>query len=356
MSDTAALADVVLPAAAFPEKAGTFTNTERRVQLLNKAVEAPGEARPDWQIVCDIATAMGYAMSYANAAAIMEEIASLVADLCRRPPRAADQRRPAMAGARTFASRYALSLLRDRFPSPSGCASFTVLISNALSKSVGADFPLLLDTGRQLEHYDTGTMTRQIHGLDMRPAGEIEINPEDARRYGLATGDRARLTTRRGAIEARVRVNGRMLEGMVFYPFHYSETRPTASSAPSATVPQAHRPLKGRRRASSACRCSEVSGAEAIHFLLHRIVFHLFNHQLARAIMLPAPWFGLAGFGPVPAASESQCRRIEITVRCPVARFQGSARRRFGWPIFHARARRGFAFAVRTEMEPHGTF
>ena len=67
-------------------------------------------------------------------------------------------------------------------------------------------------------------MTRRSRGLNyLRPAGEIEINPEDARRYGLATGDRARLTTRRGAIEARVRVNGRMLEGMVFYPFHYSE-------------------------------------------------------------------------------------------------------------------------------------
>ena len=78
MSETARLADVVLPAAAFAEKDGTFTNTERRVQLLRKAVEAPGEARPDWQIVCDVSTALGHPMTYPNAAAIMEEIASLV--------------------------------------------------------------------------------------------------------------------------------------------------------------------------------------------------------------------------------------------------------------------------------------
>ena len=223
MSDTARFADVVLPAAAFPEKAGTFTNTERRVQLLQKAVAAPGEARPDWQIVCDIATAMGYPMAYANAAAIMEEIASLV------PSYAGIRHERLTNGGLQWpcpdtshpGTRF---LYSDRFPTESGCASFTVLTQQRAVEIPDEDFPLLVDTGRQLEHYDTGTMTRRSRGLNyLRPAGEIEINPEDARRYGLATGDRARLTTRRGAIEARVRVNGRMLEGMVFYPFHYSE-------------------------------------------------------------------------------------------------------------------------------------
>ncbi|MFA5951270.1 MAG: formate dehydrogenase subunit alpha [Hyphomicrobium sp.] len=225
MSETAKLADVVLPAAAFAEKEGTFTNTERRVQLLNKAVEPPGEARPDWQIVCDISTAMGYPMSYPNAAAIMEEIASLV---------------PTYGGIRHERLRETDGglqwpcpdtshpgtrfLYAERFPTDDGRASFTVLTQQRAIEDVSADFPLIVDTGRQLEHYDTGTMTSRSRGLNhMRPEGEVEINPVDADRSQLKTGDWARLTTRRGSIEARVTVSDRMPVGMVFYPFHYPE-------------------------------------------------------------------------------------------------------------------------------------
>jgi formate dehydrogenase alpha subunit len=223
MSDTAELADVVLPAAAFAEKEGTFTNTERRVQLLHKAVDPPGEARPDWQIVCDISTAMGYPMTYPNAAAIMEEIASLV---------------PSYGGIRYErledgglqwpcpdtnhpGTRF---LFADRFPTEDGRASFSVLTQQPAIEDVGEDFPLIVDTGRLLEHYDTATMTGRSRGLHyMRPEGEVDISPEDAKRSELKTGDWARLTTRRGSIEARVNVTDRMPPGMVFYPFHFPE-------------------------------------------------------------------------------------------------------------------------------------
>lgn len=225
MSDTAKLADVVLPAAAFAEKEGTFTNTERRVQLLNKAVEPPGEARPDWKIVCDISTAMGYPMVYPNAAAIMEEIASLV---------------PAYAGIRYERLRESDGglqwpcldtshpgtrfLFAERFPTEDGRASFSVLTQQRAVEDIDGEFPLIVDTGRQLEHYDTGTMTSRSQGLNhLRPHGEVEINPVDAERSGLETGDWARLSTRRGSIEARVCVSDRMPPGMVFYPFHYPE-------------------------------------------------------------------------------------------------------------------------------------
>jgi formate dehydrogenase alpha subunit len=223
MSETAALADVVLPAAAFPEKEGTFTNTERRVQLLNKAVEPPGEARADWEIVCDISTAMGYAMSYPNAATIMEEIAALA------PQYAGIRHERLTNGGLQWpvpdlshpGTRY---LYAETFPSPSGRAKFTVLTQKRSMEEVSEEFPLLVDTGRKLEHYDTGTMTRRSHGLDaIRPYGEIEINPDDASRSGLKDGDWARLSTRRGAIEARVRISDRQPEGMVFYPFHFAE-------------------------------------------------------------------------------------------------------------------------------------
>ncbi len=224
MSDTAKLADVVLPAAAFAEKEGTFTNTERRVQLLQKAVEPPGEARPDWQIVCDVSTAMGYPMSYPNAAAIMEEIASLV-------PSYAGIRHERLKGNAGLqwpcpdtthpGTRF---LYAERFPTEDGRASFSVLNQQRAIEDVSVEYPLIVDTGRQLEHYDTATMTGRSHGLNyMRPEGEVEINPEDAERSGLKTGDWARVATRRGSIEARVRVTNRLPPGMLFYPFHYPE-------------------------------------------------------------------------------------------------------------------------------------
>ena len=166
LSDTAALADVVLPAASFAEKDGTFTNTERRVQLLRPAVSPPGEARPDWKIICDIATAMGYPMSYPDAAAIMEEIASLV---------------PSYAGIRHErlgngglqwpcpdtehpGTRF---LYAESFPTPSGRAKFSLVEQDGGADEATDDkFPLNLNTGRLLEHYHTGTMTRRSRGLD----------------------------------------------------------------------------------------------------------------------------------------------------------------------------------------------
>ncbi|WP_170162604.1 formate dehydrogenase subunit alpha [Methylocystis hirsuta] len=223
MSDTAKAADVVLPAAAFAEKEGTFTNTERRVQLLNKAVDPPGEARPDWQIVCDISMAMGYPMSYPNAAAIMEEIASLV------PTYAGIRHERLRNGGLQWpcpdtqhpGTRY---LYSERFPTEDGRASFTVLTQKPAIEQADTEYPLIVDTGRWLEHYDTGTMTGRSFGLSyMRPHGEIEMHPEDAKRGELKTGDWARLSTRRGSIEARVRVSDHIKEGMVFYPFHYPE-------------------------------------------------------------------------------------------------------------------------------------
>ncbi|MFA5901783.1 MAG: formate dehydrogenase subunit alpha [Hyphomicrobium sp.] len=225
MSDTAKLADVVLPAAAFAEKEGTFTNTERRVQLLNKAVEPPGQARPDWQIVCDISTAMGYSMSYPNAAAIMEEIASLVPSYGGiRHERLKETDGGLQWPCPDTSHPGTRFLYAERFPTEDGRASFTVLTQQRAVEDVDNDYPLIVDTGRQLEHYDTGTMTSRSHGLQhMRPEGEVEINPEDAKRSQLKTGDWARLTTRRGSIEARVTVTDRLPPGMVFYPFHYPE-------------------------------------------------------------------------------------------------------------------------------------
>ncbi len=224
LSETAALADVVLPVASFAEKDGTFTNTERRVQLLRPAVPPPGEARPDWQIVCDVATAMGYSMSYPSTAAIMEEIASLVpsyAGIRHDRLGSGGLQWPCLDTAHP-GTRY---LYAESFPTATGKAGFSIVNQAEAGEDISDDaYPLNLNTGRLLEHYHTGTMTRRSVGLDhMKPEGQVEVHPEDARRYGLVNGCRARIVTKRGAIEVKVLVTEKTLEGAIFYPFHFGE-------------------------------------------------------------------------------------------------------------------------------------
>ncbi|MCP5083457.1 MAG: formate dehydrogenase subunit alpha [Alphaproteobacteria bacterium] len=224
LSETAALADVVFPAASFAEKEGTFTNTERRVQLVRKAVEPPGGARADWEIICDVSTAMGYPMSYADAAEIMEEIASLV-------PFYAGIRHERLDGSGLQwpcfdtdhpGTRF---LYEEAFPTPSGRGVFHVVNQDDAGEDAADDkYPLNLNTGRLLEHYHTGTMSRRSRGLDhMRPEGEVEMHPEDARRYGLEDGCMGRIVTKRGTVNVKILVTEKTPEGAIFYPFHFAE-------------------------------------------------------------------------------------------------------------------------------------
>ncbi|MDH5557899.1 MAG: formate dehydrogenase subunit alpha [Alphaproteobacteria bacterium] len=224
MSETAELADVVLPAASFAEKDGTFTNTERRVQLIRKAVEPPGEARSDWEIICDLSTAMGYPMRYSGTAEIMVELASLV-------PSYAGIRHERLGGSGLQwpcldtehpGTRY---LYDESFPTPSGKAFLHIVNQDDAGEDTPDDlYPLNLNSGRLLEHYHTGTMSRRSRGLDhMRPQGEVEVHPEDARRYGLEDGCMGRIVTKHGEVEVKVFVTDRSPEGVIFYPFHFGE-------------------------------------------------------------------------------------------------------------------------------------
>ena len=224
LSETAELADVVFPAASFAEKDGTFTNTERRVQMVRKAVEPPGEARADWEIICDVSTAMGYEMSYPDAASIMEEIASLV-------PSYAGIRHERLGGSGLqwpcFDTNHPGTrfLYAEDFPTASGRGLFHAVNQDDAGEDAADDlYPLNLNSGRLLEHYHTGTMSRRSRGLHhMRPEGEVEVHPEDARRYGLENGCMGRIVTKRGAIEVKVFVTEKTPEGAIFYPFHFAE-------------------------------------------------------------------------------------------------------------------------------------
>ena len=249
LSETAALADVVFPVASFAEKDGTFTNTERRVQLIRPAVSPPGEARPDWQVVCELSTALGYPMSYPSTAAIMAEIASLVpsyAGMLHERLGPSGLQWPCL-DTNHPGTRF---LYAETFPTPSGKATFSVVKQEDAGEDVVDDaYPLNLNTGRLLEHYHTGTMTRRSRGLDhMRPEGEVEVHPEDARRYGFIDGDRARIVTKRGAVEVKVKVTDKTPEGAIFYPFHFGEA-PANRLVGSKFDPASHTPAYKRTAA-----------------------------------------------------------------------------------------------------------
>jgi predicted molibdopterin-dependent oxidoreductase YjgC len=221
MTETAQLADVVLPACTFAEKSGTFTNTERRVQMVRPALRAPGEAREDWRILCEVSGRMGHPMDYSDAAAIMDEIASLT---------------PIYGGIRH--DRLQGAGLQWPCPTPDHPGT-AVLHRGAFTRGKGKlhpvryldprelpdeRFPLVLTTGRILQQWHTGTMTRKCEVLeDLAPHGYLEMNPADADRIGVGAGEQVAVLSRRGRIEIPADVTEKVAPGTVFLTFHYRE-------------------------------------------------------------------------------------------------------------------------------------
>ena len=221
MTETAKLADVVLPSCCFAEKEGTFSNTERRVQRVRKAVEAPGECKDDWQILCELATRMGYPMAYESAETIFEEIARVT---------------PSYAGI-TY-GRIEVEGLHWPCPTPEhpgtpilhreqftrGKGLFHAIDYVPPAELTDDDYPLYLTTGRVLYHYHTGTMTMKSAGLNERvPECFVEISPKDAAAYDIHDGSRVEIASRRGKITAKVQVSPKAVAGTIFIPFHFAQ-------------------------------------------------------------------------------------------------------------------------------------
>jgi formate dehydrogenase alpha subunit len=221
MSETAQYADVVLPAASFAEKTGTFTNTERRVQLFEPALDPPGQARIDWEIVCEISSRLGYPMAYTGASRIMDEMASVM---------------PIYGGIshkriRTFGLQWPCPdkkhpgtpfLHKGMFTHGKGKFHAVPFIPPA--ELPDEEYPMVLTTGRILYHFHTGTMSRRVEGLDeVRPEGFVEIHPDDAKKLGVKDGGFAEVESRRGKVTARVVVTPRSRPGAVFIAFHFKE-------------------------------------------------------------------------------------------------------------------------------------
>ena len=221
MTQTAQMADVVLPTRCFAEKDGTFSNTERKIQRVRQAVTPPGKAKYDWEIFCEIATRMGYAMSYENSEAIMKEIAQVTPSYggitYNRIEKEGlhwpcpDQDHPGTPILHT-----------GKFPKGKG--QFHAIDYIQPDEMPDKNFPFALTTGRVIYHYHTGSMTRKSKGLNERsPENFIEITKQDAFDSGLTNGDMAKISSRRGQVKARVVVSYKLNNGTLFMPFHFAE-------------------------------------------------------------------------------------------------------------------------------------
>ena len=224
LTETAMMADVVLPATAWPEKDGTVTNTNRQVQLGRKAVAAPGEAKPDWWITVEIARRLGLDWAYTHPREVFAEMAQGMASLDN-----ITWERLEREGAVTYPSLSPEDpgqavVFSDRFPTADGRARLVPATGVAPAESPDAEYPMVLTTGRQLEHWHTGAMTRRAGVLDaLEPAPTASLHPFALRRLGIAAGDMVRVTTRRGSITLQARADEALQHDMVFIPFAYVE-------------------------------------------------------------------------------------------------------------------------------------
>jgi formate dehydrogenase major subunit len=221
LTETAQLAHVILPAASFAEKDGTFTNTERKVQLVRKALEPPGEAKEDWRIAADLAGRMGYEIHYESPRAIMEEIAQVTGSYC-----GINYDRLETDGIHwpcTGTDHPGTPCLHmDQFTC--GLGVFHALTYKPPVELPDETYPFFLTTGRVLYQYHTGTMTMKSDGLNvLAPECFVEIAMEDAESLGITAGELLRVASRRGAIEAITRISDKAVAGTVFIPFHYAK-------------------------------------------------------------------------------------------------------------------------------------
>ncbi len=240
LTETAQFADVVLPSCCFAEKEGTFTNTERRVQRVRKAVEAPGFARQDWKITCEIASRMGTPMHYGSAGEIFDEMREVT---------------PSYAGI-TWAR---LETGGIHWPCPTcdhpgtpilhtaqftrGKGLFHAIEHQPPAELPDADYPFMLTTGRVIYHYHTGTMTMKSLGLnEMSPECFVEMSSNDAAKLDIGNGEMVNIFSRRGKIKAKLSVSTKAVDGTLFIPFHFAQAAANrltnAKIDPVAKIPE----------------------------------------------------------------------------------------------------------------------
>ncbi len=224
LTETAWHADVVLPASAHAEKWGTFTNTNRQVQIARPVIPSPGEARQDWALIQDLAQRMGLPWNYAHASDVFGEMAQMMPSLrnitwdrlvredavtypCDAPDKPGNE-----------------IMFAQSFPTASGRAKIVPTELRPPDELPDAEYPMVLTTGRMLEHWHTGSMTRRAGILDsLEPEAIVGLHPRELDRLGIAPGGLVRVTTRRGTLVLKARADRDVAEGMVFIPFAFAE-------------------------------------------------------------------------------------------------------------------------------------
>jgi formate dehydrogenase major subunit len=234
LTETAMFADVILPAAAFYEKTGTVTNTNRQVQMARQAVPPPGEAREDWRIVVDMARRLGLDWDYDSPREVFAEM-----KMSMRSLHHITWARLEAEGAVTYPSLSPTDpgqpvVFGDGFPRRAGRARFAPARVTPPAETPDSRYPFILITGRQLEHWHTGSMTRRSAVLDaVEPEASCSLHPATLRRLGVEPGGRVRITTRRGAIEIMARADRAVAEDCVFVPFAYVEAAANVLTNPA---------------------------------------------------------------------------------------------------------------------------
>lgn len=243
LTETAFYADVVLPASAWPEKEGTVTNTNRQVQMGRTALKPPGAARQDWWITQEIARRVGLGWNYAGPEAVFAEMASVMPSLNH-----ITWQRLGLESAVTYPCEGADQagteiVFSDGFPTPSKRGKLVPVDIIAPDELPDDDYPLVLSTGRQLEHWHTGAMTRRAGVLDeIEPEAVATMSAQALAELNISPGDRIVVTTRRGAIELKSRADNAVPDGMIFIPFCYAEaaanTLTNAALDPVGKIPE----------------------------------------------------------------------------------------------------------------------
>jgi formate dehydrogenase major subunit len=223
LTETAEFADVILPATTALEKTGTYTNTDRRVQIGRPAMDPPGQARQDWEIICELSNRFGYPMEYDSPSQVFDELVSLM-------PSYAGMSYDSLEGPGKL---YPLDdahpdgkvvLFDEAFATDDGLAHLVPAEWAPADELPDEEYPMVLTTGRLLEHWHTGSMTRRSFALDtIAPEAEVALHPADATSIGVTAGDYVQVTSRRGSIRIKVRVSDRENRGACFIPFHFRE-------------------------------------------------------------------------------------------------------------------------------------
>jgi formate dehydrogenase major subunit len=221
---TAKLAHVMLPGTSFLEKTGTFTNAERRIQMVREAVPPPGQARHDLEILLDLSKRLGYEMPHKSAADVMDEIAELTPAW-----RGVSHERLGTQGLQwpvpTKDHPGTPVLFLESFATANGRANLCAVDWEPPGESASEALPFILITGRQLAHYNSGTQTRRTGNVELQPADLVELNPVDAKRLGIADNDFVEVESARGKVQTWACVTTRVAPGNVFLSFHFPEVK-----------------------------------------------------------------------------------------------------------------------------------